>query len=323
MRKLNGGNFGVVPTMSQVRDYLSVLLLLALLAVAAVYAPRFLLPSTLLSVVCSAAILLPAVLGMQTLLIAGRFDLASGATAALAGVVTGVMLLRGQPVWVAIAGGMLAGAAVGVATAALTTLFRIDGLIASLALMGIVRSIALVVADGRTLSEFPPSLQAETLGTPGDDSRLLAMSACLLLIGTWVFRYHLASRRLYALGSSEPAARAVGLPVRGLIVYAYALSAIGGACTGIIQAARSMSASPLSFQDLPLECIAACIIGGGTLKGGRGSMIGAAFGLILVVSTRNLVVAMDVPLYWRYLVVGMFLLIAAAADVSAKRSVTK
>ena len=83
-----------------------------------------------------------------------------------------------------------------------------------------------------------------------------------------------------------------------------------------------MAASPLVFQDLALDAIAACVIGGASLRGGRGSMLGAALGLLIVVATRNLVVMLNVSIYWRYAVIGVLLLCAAVLDalIRSKRS---
>jgi len=115
-------------------------------------------------------------------------------------------------------------------------------------------------------------------------------------------------RRLYAVGARPNAANHAGIHVDKTIVAGYVAIALGSAATGLIQTSRTLSASPLIFDTLGLEMIAACIIGGSTLKGGQGTMIGATLGLLVVTSTRNLVVLLDISVFWKDGSLGLLLL---------------
>jgi ribose transport system permease protein len=283
---------------------------LVFLVVSVFYAPDFLSSSSLVNILQSTAALLPAVLGMQALMIAGKVDLSVGATASLSGVVTGLTLLKFSSVSFAVFSGLGVAVLAGVIAGLLETKLRIPSLITTLAMMGLIRSLALILADGKTVSGFLRRIQI-TVNYYGSDNLVLCIISLALLLAS-VFamdRIHYF-RNLYLVGSNSVAARALMVPVDRTIILGFVLSSLGAGICGVFQTARSMSASPIIFHDLALDSIAACILGGGSLSGGRGSMIGAAIGLTLVVATRNLVVAMEVSVYWRYFIVGVLVLIA-------------
>jgi ribose transport system permease protein len=269
----------------------------------------------------SVAALLPVVLGMQFLLILGRFDLSAGATAALVGMVTGVVASHSGLI-VALPAGLAVGALSGLATGTAIARFGIDPLVATLAMTGIERSLALVVNQGGIVTGLPQELEwlatARWLGAPA----LVYMGLLFLCAAAAAARHFVTFRRFYAVGSNEPAARRAGVNTRTLVVLGYVFVSLGAAASGIVQVSRTLSASPLTFQSLPIEAITACILGGASLSGGRGGVIGAAFGLMAVVATNNLVIMFNVSNDWKDFAVGILLLIVVlwGPSVSAIRN---
>ena len=272
--------------------------------------PPFLSAGNLISIFYSATVLVPAALGMQLLLTLGRFDLSTGATAALAGMVAAIELLSSNSVLVAVILSIAVGVASGALAGYLVAYVKIDPLIATLATMGIGRSLSLISNGGGVIAGLPPSFgilaTARILGLP-----VLTLLACAaIILAIFLTRHAVLFRRLYAAGSNSAAATHSGINVKALTATGYILAGVGAALTGLIQSTRTLSASPQIFESLAIDTIAACIIGGSSLAGGRGSMLGAALGLIAVSSTDNIVIMLDIPVYWRSLAVGILLLSA-------------
>ena len=281
------------------------------------FVPHFLSPLNLTSIFFSVAALLPAVLGMQLLLVLGRFDLSVGATASFSGMIAGLLMTRNISPILAICAGLLVGMAVGCTIGILVSRLRVDPLIATLALLGVIRSMSLVTNDGRIVAGLPASFgwiaEARLAGIP-----ILILFAFLLTgASATVTRQVVTFRRFYAAGNNAMAASHAGVNVPRLLLLAYALAGFGAALTGLIQASRTLSASPLLFETLAIEAITACIIGGGSLAGGKGGMIGAAVGLLVVSATNNLVIMLGISVYWQDLAVGILLLLAVLGGPAA------
>ncbi len=282
-------------------------------------APAFVSTTNIISVLFSAAVLLPAVVGMQLLLVLGRFDLSVGATASLAGMVTGLLLARFHSISLAISAGVFIGVLVGLVNGVAVTRFRVDPLIATLATMGITRSLALVINNGRIVAGLPSGYAwiAETriAGTPV----LILISAGLVCLTSLAATHAVALRRFYALGNNPEAAAHAGINVGLLVTFGFALCGLGAAIVGALQASRTLSAAPLEFQTLAVEAIAACLIGGSALTGGRGGILGAATGLIVVCATNNLVVILGISVFWKECAVGLLLLCAVLGGPAANQ----
>ncbi|MBX3394316.1 MAG: ABC transporter permease [Phycisphaerae bacterium] len=288
--------------------------LFSIVGAAPLFAPRFLTTGNILVILSEAICILPAVVGMQSVMVVGRFDLSIGANSALSGIVAGLLLQSGHSLALALALGGIAALLVSTLNGLLIGLWRLDVLISTLGTMWIVRSLALVLSDGKTTGSLAvplmPLTHASMLNMP------LPIIASLLFLGLLIvlFSQQLHCRHLYAIGSNEHAARLSGLNVPFGVMLAYWIAGVGASLTGFIQMLRSEAASPLVFQDLALESIAACVLGGATLAGGRGSMLGAALGLVTIVAIQNLVLAMGISTYWRYCMIGSLVMIAIMLD---------
>lgn len=281
-------------------------------ACASIWAPQMLSSSGFYSLIQSCAVLAPAVIGVQLLLISGKFDLSIGSTAAMAGILSGLTLLVTHSAIAALVVACGAGILAGFLNSLLTERIRIDPLIATLATMGIFRSIALGLTDGKTVSGFRDSLPMyTTVPLLGVDVVTVSALALwwLVALGLKWFR---PLNRLYFVGSNPSAAHACGISVARTTVLGFVAAGIGASLSGFVQLARSQAATPLVFQELALESIAACVIGGSGLKGGKGSIHGAMLGLLIVVFSRNLVVSLQGSVYWRYFIIGIILLLVAA-----------
>jgi ribose transport system permease protein len=297
------------------RSYAIPCLILAIYALCGfLYVPSFLKGDNLISILFSCAITLPVVMGMQALLILGFFDLSVGAIASFIGMVFALSLSAYGSFVFATLVALFCASAIGVANGLLVTKLAINPLISTLAMTGILRSLSLSMNDGRIASNLPQALSAVASSRIAYIPDLILFGAFLIFVLELCFRFVVPMRRFYAVGANPTAASHAGIHVAKTIVAGYVAIAVGSASTGVIQASRTLSASPLVFDTLGLEMIAACIIGGSTLKGGQGTMIGAALGLLVITSTRDLLVLLDISVFWKDGALGLLLLGITSLD---------
>lgn len=272
--------------------------------------PAFLGSQNLHTIFFAVSVLLPATIGMHLLLVLGRFDLSSGSTAAFAGMTAALCIVDPCPAWVGVIVGATTGLLVGLVNGSLIAHVRLDPLLVTLATMSAGRSLALAAHDGQIVAGLPTGYGALVNTRIAGVSLLIVLAMLVVIATALAFRHTVVVRRMYASGDNPVAATHAGVRVPRLEVVAYMLAGLGAAATGLIQTSRTLSASPLVFQWLSLDAIAACIIGGASLHGGRGTVIGTVLGLVTVVVARNLIVIANLPLYWQDLAVGVILLLA-------------
>lgn len=253
-------------------------------------------------------------LGMMLLLVSGTFDLSVGATASMVGVVTGwLMKHAGWPVPGAIAAGLALGAAAGCVNGVIIARVRVNALITTLGTMGVFSGIALLVG-GPGITFLPLAFarfgQAQFLGvqTPVWLLLGLGLAAHYALAHTRFFRQY------YYLGSNAQAARLSGLRVERLQVIAFTIVGALAGLAGIVYAARVATASSTIGAGKELGAITACILGGASLQGGRGTAWGALLGVLFVAVMQNMLLLKQVRPEWQGIILGLVLVGAVALD---------
>jgi ribose/xylose/arabinose/galactoside ABC-type transport system permease subunit len=253
-------------------------------------------------------------LGMMLMLVGGMFDLSVGATASMTGVITGwLMKEAGWPVPLAVAAGMAVGALCGLVNGVIVARIRVNALITTLGTMGIFSGIALLVG-GPGITFLPGSFarmgQAEWL-------KLQAPVWVMLFLGV-VGHYALAHtryfRQFYYVGSNPKAAYLSGLNVERLQMISFTLMGLMAGLAGIVYAARVATASSTVGVGKELGAITACILGGASLQGGRGTAWGALLGVLFVAMIQNMLLIKNVKPEWQGIILGLVLVFAVAAD---------
>jgi ribose transport system permease protein len=283
------------------------------LYLAVIYAaqPAFFSHDNLWALMYYTALLAPAVLGVHILIVLGLFDLSVGAVAAVAGVVAAKVMLVSSSVATGLACGIVMGALFGFVNWIFVVKFRISALIGTLITLGIASAVSLGITEGKTIAGLPVELATLALGSP--DSWLtpaILLALVLVSIFELLTRRHVIFRRFYHVGSNAAAAAGNGINVEAIKLCGFTLASAGAAVVGLLQCSRTLSASPFVFGNLALECIAACVIGGASLGGGTGTALGALFGMLIVVISRNLVVMAEFSVYWQELGIALILLAA-------------
>jgi len=298
----------------EIRESITIIILIAYMIILAIFNPIFFRVKNLIGIAFATSIEVPVVIGMQALLATGMFDLSVGSVAALSGMVTAILLRNTSNILLSVASGFGMGAIIGLINGLLVTKIRLNALIVTLATMGIARALTLGMVSGRVITGFPEPYkflgQGIVLGIPV----AVIIAAGMTIVADYSFRRITGCRRFYYVGSNDQAATYCGINVGRIIRSAFLFTAVTSAFTGIIMTSRSMSSSPLIFQDLALEAIAACVIGGSSIRGGEGSVIGAIMGLLIIIITRNIMLLFNVSVYWKELVVGIILILAVVGD---------
>ncbi len=257
-------------------------------------------------------------IGMTYVMISGGIDLSIGSVIALVSVVTAILLRGGHGELVALAGGLAIGAGVGLVNGLLITRLSIVPFIVTLGTMGIARGVAKWLADEQTVRADAGWLGALMTKTPDPAWLLLAKGVWITLVlaalMTLVLRRTVFGVHTYAIGSNEATARLCGVPVERVKLGVYALAGLFAGIAGVMQYGRLTVGDPTTAIGLELDVIAAVVIGGGSLSGGRGSIAGALLGAFFMSVLSNGCTLSGVPTYVQEILVGAIIVAAVALD---------
>jgi ribose transport system permease protein len=258
-------------------------------------------------------------LGMTLVIVSGGIDLSVGAILAFSGVAGTMAMAGGQPIWIGVLVGLLCGTAWGLLNGVLTTALRIPPFIVTLGTLGIARGVTLILAGGLPITGLPPGLaflgEGMVFGIPFVLLVLLATAALVhvLLDKTKLGRY------TYAIGSNTAAAVYAGIPVGRYTVAVYAISGALCGLASMIEASRLMTGQPTAGQGYELQVIAAVVIGGGSLTGGEGSVMGTLIGAFIMGLLANGSDLLGINPYLQQAIIGGIIILAVALDEARKR----
>ncbi|MBF4577540.1 ABC transporter permease [Frondihabitans sp. VKM Ac-2883] len=258
--------------------------------------------------------------GQLLVILTGGIDLSVGSIVGLAGAVTAQLLVAGVPVVPAILIGLLVGAVLGVFTGFIVTRFRLPPFIATLGMMGIARGIVLVITGANTIQGLPNGFQDIANGTIVGIPNLLIIFVVIAAIATFVLKRTVFGRYVYAIGSNPEAARLAGVPVRLVTIAVYAIAGLLAAFGGILLTSRLGAGVPTAGTGFELQAIAACVIGGASLSGARGSALGAACGALLIGVLNNGGNLLAVNSFYLQIAIGALILVAVAFDMLNNRA---
>jgi len=257
--------------------------------------------------------------GMAVLLASGGFDLSVAAVMALCGTIAAWLTVQDVPVPMAILLTLLLGLLIGSGNGALVTFLGINPLIATLGTMSIARGLALVITEGYNISSLPDSFTQLGEQGPLKLPWMVWIMLALIILGDLALRRTRFLRQVYYIGGNERAARVSGIPVDGMRVFTYMLSGTLAALAGVLLAARLSTAVPTAGEGLELTVIAAAVIGGASLAGGEGSVLGAVLGIAFLSMISNALTLLSVSIFWQIVVTGVVLIVAVSIDVILRR----
>lgn len=270
--------------------------------------PRFLYRENVIDIAGSCAINLVLAVGMTFVIIGGGIDLSVGRLIALGNVVLVVLTNATGSLAVGIVGGLAAGMAAGLFNGAVSVGFRIPSFIVTLGSMMIARGLALVAAGGLTIAcdvRAPVVLQ-----------RFLpiAVSVGAMLVGHVLLTRTIFGRHVFAVGGNAETARLCGIRVGRVRVLTFVLSGLCTGLAGLVFWVRGGTGDPLAGDGLELYAIAAVIVGGTSLSGGRGSIIGTFLGALIMGVLAYGLLFMRVPTPWQWVIIGSVVIVTVLLD---------
>ena len=305
-----------------IQRLLPFLTLIALFVTLSIASPNFLTATNLSSVVRQTAVINIMALGMTLIIISGGIDLSVGSILAMGGLL-GTMAMEHK---FSIPTGMLIGIAVGtacgVANGSMITGLRINPFIVTLGTMGIFRGMALIISNGLPVHQIPQSFsylgEGTLLGVPFV-LWILLLCAGLMHI---VLEHTRLGRYAFAIGSNPDAAFYAGVPVAFHTIAVYGIAGMLTGLAGMIEASRLMTGQPTGGQGYELQAIAAVVIGGGSLRGGEGSVLGTLIGAFIMGLLSNGSDLLGTNPYWQQVIIGAVIILAVSFDELRKRRMT-
>jgi ribose transport system permease protein len=284
-------------------------LVMVLIAILSFISPHFFTTHNILNLMDQTVVLGIIAVGATLVILTGGIDLSVGSVMGMAGIVFGLSF-PSIGFYPAVALCMLAGAVAGCFSGLLVTRVGLAPFVATLGMMSIARSQAYVLSGAKSITALPPEIEFLGNATVAD---LPLNFICLIVL--YLFMWFFLSRTklgrsIYAIGSNEEAARLAGVAVGPIKTMCYALSGFFAALASIFLFSRIMSIDPLAGNGMELMSIAAVVIGGASLFGGRGSIIGTLMGVFIMVLIRNGLNLMKVDPYWHGTAIGSVIIAA-------------
>lgn len=268
----------------------------------------------------SSTIIAVMAIGQAFVILVAGIDLSVGAVLALASVLSVVLATQADlPVWLAVLLALATGAGIGLINGLSVTVLRIPALIATLAMMSIARGIAYLISDGRNIAPVP-SVYIDI-----QSSRLFGIPVVIIFtLFVGVFAHFVLTRtrfgrEIFATGGNAIAARLAGIRTNRVILIAYMISGLAAALGGLMITARLEAGAATAGFGYELTVISAVVIGGVSLFGGEGKIVGVLLGVILLGLVQNAVNLLNVPPNYDYVVSGLVIAAAAALDVYRRR----
>ena len=302
-----------------IQRFLPFLTLLTLFVALSVASPYFLTYTNLASVVRQTAVINIMALGMTLIIIAGGIDLSVGAVLAFSGLLGTMAMEAGWPIFAGVLVGLLCGLFWGLTNGLLITQLKINPFIVTLGTLGIARGVTLIISDGLPVHRIPKEFsflgEGTLLGIPFVLWILLFCAALthIILERTRMGRY------AFAIGSNPEAAYYTGIPVAFHLTAVYAYSGLLCGLAGMIEASRLMTGQPTAGQGYELQVIAAVVIGGGSLRGGEGSVVGTLVGAFIMGLLANGSDLLGISPYLQQAIIGGVIILAVAVDELRKR----
>lgn len=286
------------------------LVLIVLGAILATISPTFLRAQNLLNLLLQSSVNALLAAGMTLVILTAGIDLSVGSLLALTAVVTADLLAGGIAVPLAIAGGLGVGAAAGLVNGLLITKTKIPPFIATLGMMTLARGLALSYAAGRPITGMPASFRlmgaGQLLGIPVP----VIIVAIVYALGLFVLKRTNFGRYILAIGNNAEASRHAGIPVHTTTISVYVISGMLAALAGMVMVARLNSAQPSMGMVFELNAIAAVVVGGTALSGGKGTLFGTLLGAILLALISNAINILNIPAFYAQVFQGAIIILA-------------
>ncbi|HZW29760.1 MAG TPA: ABC transporter permease [Isosphaeraceae bacterium] len=290
----------------------------ALLLVLAVRAPRFFLPEPLRALVVGNAPVLVAAVGMTLVILCREIDISIGSIFSICGVVAGLLARSGLPIALVGLGTLLAGGGLGACNGALVAGLGLPSIVVTLATLVIGREALRYAREGEFVRNLPAGFQWFGAGQAVGQGLVVAIALAVLAAFAWGLRHLMAGRSVYATGSDPEAARLAGIRPRRVVFSVFVTMGALAGLAALLNAVRFADVDPNAGTGLELQVIAAVVVGGVAISGGRGTLLGSLIGVALLGSIGRALVFLHVAAQWEKAIQGLIILLAVASDAFAR-----
>ena len=285
--------------------------------------PAYFSLQTLAMIFASAQILCLLALGATLVMLTRNIDVSVGSTVGLSAIAAGVALNSGYGLMTAIAFALAIGALAGAFNGLLVVGLRIPAIVATLGTLGLYRGVMLLWTGGKWMEGLPNSLKALSEPAFIGISPLGWLVLALLLAGGWILSRTAFGRDFYAVGDNLAAARQLGVAVNRTRMLAFTLNGMLAACAGIVFAAQIGFVPNQTGSGLEMKAIAACVLGGISLLGGTGTLLGAFLGAFFLTQIDTVLVLFRLPAWWNDFIAGLVLLGVLVLDGRLRQALAR
>ncbi|WP_407290474.1 autoinducer 2 ABC transporter permease LsrC [Klebsiella quasipneumoniae] len=310
-------------TLLKNRELSAFFAIVALFAVLVELNPAYFSLQTLAMIFASSQILCLLALGATLVMLTRNIDVSVGSTVGLSAIAVGVALNNGYGLATAIAFALAIGALAGAFNGLLVVGLRIPAIVATLGTLGLYRGVMLLWTGGKWIEGLPDSLKSLSEPAFIGVSPLGWLVLALLLAGGWLLSRTASGRDFYAVGDNLAAARQLGVAVNRTRMLAFTLNGMLAACAGIVFAAQIGFVPNQTGSGLEMKAIAACVLGGISLLGGTGTLLGAFIGAFFLTQIDTVLVLFRLPAWWNDFIAGLVLLGVLVLDGRLRQALAR
>jgi len=280
--------------------------------------PRFLSDTNINSIFAGNAYIAVAAIGMSMVIMAGHIDVSVGALIGVIATIAGTLAVSGYPVWVAWTVPVLFSIAVNTGVGALVAYTRIPSIVVTLGMLSILKGGLISATAGAWISNLPPEFMIAQMRPFGIPSAVYFM-VVLTIVASFFIRYTDFGRSIYAVGGNMEAARAAGINPERVVVGVFALHGLFAGIAGLLFATQLQVIQSTVPPNLELTVITASVIGGVSILGGTGTVVGSTLAAILFACIGSALIFLNVSAYWLRAVLGLMILATVLADMARRR----
>lgn len=259
-------------------------------------------------------------IGMTLIILARHIDISIGSQFSICAVLAGLLAKSGMPMPIVAIATLAAGGAMGAVNGALVAFRGLPSIVVTLATMVILRESMRLAREGESVRDLPNSFQWFGLSQVGGQWMLIAIALIVFAAFAWGLRWLAAGRAVYAVGSDQEAARLAGIRPRRVVFFVFVLMGALAGLASLLQAVRFAQIDPNAGVGLELQVIAAVVVGGTAISGGRGTLLGTLVGVALLVTIGPALVFVRIPSQWEGAIQGVVILAAVASDALQRRA---
>lgn len=302
------------------RELLLVGVVLLLCVIWTIMNPQFLSLNNITNILRQGSYTAIAAVGMTMVIIIGEIDLSAGSLVCASGLVGALVCKHTDSVLLAVLAALLVGALVGLMNGLLCALGKLPGFIASLASMTILRGLAYIVTEGNSVVWGNDTFTKIGTGYVGIIPVPVIIMLAAIIFGTLLTTKFRFGRYFYAVGGNSEASRWSGIPVEKVKITVYMIMGVLTSIAGLIITARLGSGQPSAGLNFEMDCITAAVVGGTSMSGGRGKVIGTIVGVLLLTVLTNGMTLVGMNTYWQQVLKGIIIVVSVLADTRGKKN---